>query len=181
MVSDCTLKYTDVSVNVTADPFYTNLTVSSFDHCLDSCTSDYKCLGVSYDSGQCLLSKKNLRVTSTVPCNTCRFSGKFCNSSGSIVVNRTTMPPTISNDVTSQKINASPNDVKSKISLKTTNDVKTKNNNTTLNDDTTQDIKMSLKDITTQDSNTSENSVQTHKSNASSNFCHNPNFQYVIK
>lgn len=58
LVSDCTLNYTDDSVNVTADPFYTNLTVSSFDHCLDSCTSDYKCLGVGYDSGQCLLSEK---------------------------------------------------------------------------------------------------------------------------
>lgn len=94
MVLDCNLNYTDYLTNEIANPFYATLTVSSFDPCLAACTSDIQCLGVGYDSSlttaQCLLSENNFPVT--VSCKTCRFSGKSCDNSGSIVVNPTTMP-----------------------------------------------------------------------------------------
>lgn len=168
MVLDCNLNYTDYLTNEIANPFYATLTVSSFDPCLAACTSDIQCLGVGYDSSlttaQCLLSENNFPVT--VSCKTCRFSGKSCDNSGSIVVNPTTMPQTTSNDVTTKNSNTSPNDATTQYSITSPNGVTTTDSNT-IPIDVTQYIKTSLNDVTTKNSDTSQNIGTTNNTNAS--------------
>lgn len=67
LVSDCNQHFTDYLANEFANPFYTSLTVYSFDLCLASYTSGIQCVGVGYVSSltttQCLLSKNNFLVS----------------------------------------------------------------------------------------------------------------------
>lgn len=182
MVSDCSLIYTDFLSNEIANPSYTSLTVSNFDLCLACCTSDVQCVGVGYDSSQataqCMLSKNNFPLTAS--CSTCRFSSKSCSSSGPDVFNPTTIPPTTSNDVTTQISITSPIDITTQDANTSPNDVTTQVTNTSpiyvtiLNgytspaDVTTQDSNTSPNDGTTQGRNTSPSNVTTQDSETSS-------------
>lgn len=180
MVSDCSLIYTDFFPNEVAQPFYTTLTVSSFDLCLASCTSDVQCVGAGYDSSQtqCKLSQNNFPLSAS--CSTCRFSSKSCNSSGPGIFNPTTIPPTTSNDVTTQisitspiditiqDTNTSPNDVTTQVTNTSPISVTILNNNTSPTDVTTPDSNTSLTDGTTQGRKTSPSNVTTQDSETSS-------------